>query len=198
MWIAGFLAGLSTIIYPAISALVSRNADSEQQGVVLGILTGMRGLCNGLGPALFGLLFWLFNVNLSDNTLSVGQTETMKSFGELSADAIAARMRNMTVSIQPLEVSAVGWLLNLFHSLSLSLSFSSLSFYTQNQHFIGVPFLFGAFPVLLAILVACCIKDKGPLLSRKRSEDEHRPTSPPPSHISSPRELRHSVSSTNS
>ena len=122
MWIAGFLAGLSTIIYPAISALVSRNADSEQQGVVLGILTGMRGLCNGLGPALFGLLFWLFNVNLSDNTLSVGQTETMKSFGELSADAIAARMRNMTVSIQPLEVSAVGWLLSLFHSLSLPLS----------------------------------------------------------------------------
>ena len=108
MWIAGFLAGLSTIIYPAISALVSKNAESEQQGVVLGILTGMRGLCNGLGPALFGLLFWLFNVNLSDNTLSVGQTETMKSLGELSADAIAARMRNMTVSIQPLEVSAVG------------------------------------------------------------------------------------------
>ena len=33
-------------------------------GVVLGILTGMRGLCNGLGPALFGILFYLSDVQL--------------------------------------------------------------------------------------------------------------------------------------
>ena len=29
--------------------------------------------------------------------------------------------------------------------------------------FIGVPFLIGVVPVLVAILFACCIKDKGPL-----------------------------------
>ena len=66
MWLAGLFASLASIIYPSISALVSKNASSEQQGVALGILTGMRGLCNGLGPALFGLLFWLFNVSLSE------------------------------------------------------------------------------------------------------------------------------------
>jgi len=65
MWVAGFLASIASIIYPAISALVSKQASPEQQGVALGILTGMRGLCNGLGPAIFGLLFWLFNVSLS-------------------------------------------------------------------------------------------------------------------------------------
>ena len=92
MWIAGILAALSSIIYPAISALVSKNANAEQQGVVLGILTGMRGLCNGLGPALFGLLFWMFNVNLSDNTLEIGQTEGL---GDMSAaDAVATRFHN--------------------------------------------------------------------------------------------------------
>ena len=32
MWIAGIFASLSTLIYPAISALVSKNADPEQQG----------------------------------------------------------------------------------------------------------------------------------------------------------------------
>ena len=32
MWVAGILAALSTIIYPAISALVSKNSDPEQQG----------------------------------------------------------------------------------------------------------------------------------------------------------------------
>ncbi len=31
------------------------------------LLTGMRGLCMGLGPALFGLLFYLSDVSLSDN-----------------------------------------------------------------------------------------------------------------------------------
>ena len=66
MWFAGIFAAISSIIYPAISALVSKNASSEQQGVALGILTGMRGLCNGLGPAIFGFLFWLFHVNLGD------------------------------------------------------------------------------------------------------------------------------------
>ncbi len=57
---------MASIVYPAISGLVSKHASPEQQGVALGILTGMRGLCNGLGPALFGLLFWLYNVSLSE------------------------------------------------------------------------------------------------------------------------------------
>ena len=69
MWLAGLFASIASIIYPAISALVSKNASPEQQGVVLGILTGVRGLCNGLGPALFGLLFWLFNVTFSEGDI---------------------------------------------------------------------------------------------------------------------------------
>ena len=28
------------------------------------MVTGVRGLCQGLGPALFGLIFYLFNVDL--------------------------------------------------------------------------------------------------------------------------------------
>lgn len=30
------------------------------------MITGIRGLCNGLGPALYGFIFFLFNVELSD------------------------------------------------------------------------------------------------------------------------------------
>lgn len=33
-------------------------------GVVQGMITGIRGLCNGLGPALYGFIFFLFNVEL--------------------------------------------------------------------------------------------------------------------------------------
>jgi hypothetical protein len=30
------------------------------------MITGIRGLCNGLGPAMFGLIFYLFNVDLNE------------------------------------------------------------------------------------------------------------------------------------
>uniref|UniRef100_A0A8C2CSV6 Hippocampus abundant transcript 1a n=1 Tax=Cyprinus carpio TaxID=7962 RepID=A0A8C2CSV6_CYPCA len=60
------VAAMSSITFPAISAIVSRNADPDQQGVVQGMITGIRGLCNGLGPALYGFVFYLFHVELSE------------------------------------------------------------------------------------------------------------------------------------
>lgn len=69
MWAAGVLASVSSITYPAISAFVSMHADADKQGLVQGMITGMRGLCNGLGPAMFGLVFSLFHVNLNEKDL---------------------------------------------------------------------------------------------------------------------------------
>lgn len=68
MWAAGILASISSISYPAISAFVSMHADADKQGLVQGMITGVRGLCNGLGPALYGLIFYLFHVDLNDNS----------------------------------------------------------------------------------------------------------------------------------
>ncbi|XP_071551715.1 hippocampus abundant transcript 1 protein [Panulirus ornatus] len=65
MWAAGLLASISSITYPAISAYVSTHTDVDKQGVVQGIITGMRGLCSGLGPAVFGFIFYLFHVDLN-------------------------------------------------------------------------------------------------------------------------------------
>ncbi|XP_034047323.1 hippocampus abundant transcript 1 protein isoform X2 [Thalassophryne amazonica] len=65
MWAAGAIAAMSSITFPAVSALVSQSADPDKQGVVQGMITGIRGLCNGLGPALYGFVFFLFNVELS-------------------------------------------------------------------------------------------------------------------------------------
>ncbi|KAK2888588.1 hippocampus abundant transcript 1 protein [Channa argus] len=64
MWAAGAVAAMSSITFPAVSALVSQSADADKQGVVQGMITGIRGLCNGLGPALYGFIFFLFNVEL--------------------------------------------------------------------------------------------------------------------------------------
>ncbi|XP_069504083.1 hippocampus abundant transcript 1 protein-like isoform X1 [Ambystoma mexicanum] len=66
MWAAGAVAAMSSITFPAISAIVSRNALPDQQGVVQGMITGIRGLCNGLGPALYGFVFYLFHVELNE------------------------------------------------------------------------------------------------------------------------------------
>jgi len=65
MWAAGVVAAASSINYPAISAFVSNQAEANQQGVVQGMVTGIRGLCNGLGPALYGCIFYLFHVDLN-------------------------------------------------------------------------------------------------------------------------------------
>jgi hypothetical protein len=77
MWFAGGLAALSSITYPSISAFVSIYAKDNQQGLVQGMVNGVRGLCNGLGPALFGFIFYLFNVNLNESIPSVSSTISM-------------------------------------------------------------------------------------------------------------------------
>ncbi|XP_014222653.1 hippocampus abundant transcript 1 protein isoform X2 [Trichogramma pretiosum] len=66
MWAAGLLASISSITYPAISAFVSMQSDADKQGLAQGMVTGMRGLCNGLGPAMFGVIFYLFHVDLNE------------------------------------------------------------------------------------------------------------------------------------
>ncbi|KAL3271557.1 hypothetical protein HHI36_022032 [Cryptolaemus montrouzieri] len=66
MWAAGILASMSSITYPAISAFVSIHSTPDKQGVVQGMVTGMRGLCNGLGPAMYGIIFYIFHVDLNE------------------------------------------------------------------------------------------------------------------------------------
>lgn len=72
MWAAGILAALSSITYPSISSFVSILSDKDKQGTVQGVITGIRGLCQGFGPALFGFVFYLFDVNLDDENAHIG------------------------------------------------------------------------------------------------------------------------------
>jgi predicted MFS family arabinose efflux permease len=55
MWGAGLLAAVASITYPAISAFVSIHSTPDQQGVVQGMVTGMRGLCNGKPKSFYSL-----------------------------------------------------------------------------------------------------------------------------------------------
>merc|ERR1719331_661745 len=64
VWAAGLFIAISSITYAAISAYLSLDTAKDKQGAVQGSLTGARGLCNGLGPAAFGLLFHFFGINI--------------------------------------------------------------------------------------------------------------------------------------
>lgn len=68
IWFAGSLAAMSSIGYPAISAYISNQSHADQQGISQGMVTGIRGLCNGIGPAFYGFIFWIFRVNLSESS----------------------------------------------------------------------------------------------------------------------------------
>ena len=68
IWFSGLLAAISSIGYPAISAYISNQSHADQQGVSQGMITGIRGLCNGIGPALYGFVFWIFRVNLNETS----------------------------------------------------------------------------------------------------------------------------------
>lgn len=81
------------------------------------MVTGMRGLCNGLGPAMFGVIFYLFHVDLNDEHNKVRVMDS----GEI---------RNETLT----------------HTRDI-----------YGQFMPGPPFVFGAFMVVIAILVAAFI-----------------------------------------
>eukprot|EP00117_Sycon_ciliatum_P039074 scpid53156/ scgid28931/ Hippocampus abundant transcript-like protein 1 len=71
LWAAGAIASISAVNYPALSALASNMVGLDQQGVAQGVITGVRGLCTGLGPAIFGFLFYFFHVDLNDDGLGL-------------------------------------------------------------------------------------------------------------------------------
>ncbi len=84
IWFSGLLAALSSIGYPAISAYISNQSHVDQQGVSQGMVTGIRGLCNGIGPALYGFVFWVFRVNLNEtnNHSSSGSSTTKLTYAQ--------------------------------------------------------------------------------------------------------------------
>jgi len=64
VWTAGIFVSFSSISYAAISAYLSLDTDKDNQGAVQGTLMAVRGLCNGFGPAAFGLVFYLCGINI--------------------------------------------------------------------------------------------------------------------------------------
>uniref|UniRef100_A0AAZ3SU89 Hippocampus abundant transcript 1 protein n=1 Tax=Oncorhynchus tshawytscha TaxID=74940 RepID=A0AAZ3SU89_ONCTS len=136
MWAAGAVAAMSSITFPAVSAIVSRNADPDQQGVVQGVITGIRGLCNGLGPAFYGFIFYLFHVELTD-------LDAVDSPGKEPKP----NMANPADEVRP-------WRIEDTHTHTHTANPAD-----ESSIIPGPPFLFGACSVLLSLLVALFIPE---------------------------------------
>ncbi|XP_053673452.1 hippocampus abundant transcript 1 protein [Anopheles nili] len=143
MWAAGILASLASITYPAISAFVSIHSNPDQQGVVQGMVTGMRGLCNGLGPAMFGVIFYVFHVDLNDEHNAASHGLNGGAMGAVAGGGVfdgsdAKFVRNETL-------------------LGGSVHHHIEDEYSQLMP--GPPFVFGALMVICAIAVAAFIPE---------------------------------------
>jgi hypothetical protein len=146
MWGAGILAALASITYPAISAFVSVHTHMDQQGVVQGMVTGMRGLCNGLGPAMFGVIFYLFNVDLNDESKNINS--------DISFNDNLNKLAGFNASDNGVHQNHN----NNHNELMTNMRYDhDNNFLTQFMP--GPPFVFGSLMVVVAILVAVFIKD---------------------------------------
>lgn len=149
MWLSGIIASLSSITYPAISAYISTYADADKQGLVQGLLTGVRSLCGGIGPAMFGLLFYLFDVDMYE------QIKANPFNPHTAQDPLKPFI---SPDLQQLPSPVVDSQLHLPPPLTPVMAHHS-SDGLLSSLVVGPPFLFGAILVLLAAIAATFIPD---------------------------------------
>ncbi|CAF5030903.1 unnamed protein product [Rotaria magnacalcarata] len=86
------------------------------------MVNGVRGLCNGLGPALFGFIFYLFDVNLNESLPPL--SSTMSTFSNrttirISGNSISSSMLSRDVPGPPFLFGALLATIALMFSLLL-------------------------------------------------------------------------------
>ena len=85
-----------------------------------GVVTGIRGLCNGLGPALFGFIFYLFDVNLNEN---ISPTSVPKTMGHIHPSSKVVMTTIVSKSMENTTSLQVGTSSRLFMRLSNMIAF---------------------------------------------------------------------------
>ena len=127
--------------------------DAAQQGLVQGMITGMRGLCNGLGPAMYGLIFSLFHVDLNEP-----ETDAEDAVNPGGISNIFSTVGGSSHRAPPI--------LNVHNSSqhpsngnNFGTNYPPIDFASITSLVPGPPFVFGAFLVMLALMVAAFIPE---------------------------------------
>ena len=136
----------SSIVYPAMNGWCSLICDQDNQGVIQGILTGIRGLCTGIGPAIYGLIFHLFGVDLEEDQISdPGHNRSPVSGNSNSNSNSPGQGQDLSSAAQHLSSS------------SSVFEFANRRSGMSDQFMPGPPFLFAAVSVMLSIFVVIMI-----------------------------------------
>uniref|UniRef100_A0AC35U7D0 MFS domain-containing protein n=1 Tax=Rhabditophanes sp. KR3021 TaxID=114890 RepID=A0AC35U7D0_9BILA len=131
---AGIMFAMSQMTYPAITAYVSINTDQDKQGTMQGLINGVRGLCQGIGPALFGFIFYTSGIDMD---IDIKGAQGGGMFANLGFDALGSGVLTPEHNV----------------SKAVSVHKSSLDIIP------GPPFAVGAVLVFVAFLVVLTIKD---------------------------------------
>jgi len=144
VWAAGFFIAISSITYAAISAYLSLDTDKDKQGAVQGTLMGVRGLCNGLGPAAFGVMFYLFGINI----VAPIETEIPASNQTYNSLVLLNTTWQKTDIHAELEEGIIG-----------TKEDNLLTTSAYVREFPGMPFLLASVCVVFAIISALFVRD---------------------------------------
>lgn len=167
MWVCGIIASISSITYPAISAYISTYADADKQGLVQGLITGVRSLCSGIGPAMFGLLFSTFNVDMYEE-IKANPINLHSAHDILKPFMASDKKSDLLHHQHPIPVPPVG---GVDSSLAGSMMLNRQHQSSISNWVVGPPFLLGSILVMLAAVAATFIPDtimpyrRGPITS---------------------------------
>lgn len=150
MWICGIIASFSSITYPAISAYISSYADADKQGLVQGLITGVRSLCGGIGPAMFGVLFNIFNVDMYEEIKA--NPINPHTAQDLLKPFIASELQTKPTAIDTQHQHAID-------HIPQPIGVANAHNHSNNSWIVGPPFLFGSILVILAAIAATFIPD---------------------------------------
>ena len=103
---------------------------------------GVRGLCNGLGPAAFGLMWHFFGINI------IG-TEVSLQAGQANITEIYLGGNHSDVNTNNLQTEDIFNVTEIYHIPEKSEALLNMP---------GLPFLISSFSVILALILSVCLK----------------------------------------
>lgn len=186
MWAAGAVAAMSSITFPAVSALISRTADPDQQGRLF-IRSDSHCVSNQTGPLNIFLSFPQAWVRAWSRASADCATVWVRLFTVSSSTSFTSSWTRFQTRIRMcstitivtnrwVNIHELGFGVNGFVATTFPDSSRFFAFLQQSAIIPGPPFLFGACSVLLALLVALFIPEHPHMGARAGSWKKH--TSP--------------------
>jgi len=155
VWLSGLGVALSSITYAAVSAYASLITDQDKQGAVQGTLMGVRGLCNGLGPAAFGLMWHFFGINIIGTEVSLQGSQA-----NITEIYLGGNYSHLDITTDQTED-----IFNVTEIYQIPEKSEAL------LNMPGLPFLISSFSVILALILSVALK---PIKISKKVVETHQ------------------------